>query len=223
MAPIDVKRVPVREGYDLWSQSYDHTPNPVVAMDELRTLDLLNAVPGERILDAGCGTGRNLRRLAALGARAYGLDFSAGMLKVARDKVPEAPVFLADLQASFPLRDQSFSAVLCALIGEHLDALRFTFCELFRVLRPGGRLVFSAYHPELAEEGKEANFELDGIEYRLGAIRYGVDDYLAMAAEAGFHSIEGFEFLGDDRLVSLIPSAQEFLGRRVIFALRAVR
>jgi ubiquinone/menaquinone biosynthesis C-methylase UbiE len=56
-----VERVSVREGYDLWSETYDQTPNPVVAMDARYTLKWLAPRPGEQILDAGCGTGRNLQ------------------------------------------------------------------------------------------------------------------------------------------------------------------
>ena len=64
-----VKRVTVREGYDLWSESYDTTPNPVVAMDARFSLALLQPQKGERILDAGCGTGRNLAGLSQLALR----------------------------------------------------------------------------------------------------------------------------------------------------------
>ena len=73
---LRIERPSVREGYDIWSETYDRTPNPVVAMDARFTLGLLDARPGERILDAGCGTGRNTGRLAELGSRPVGLDFS---------------------------------------------------------------------------------------------------------------------------------------------------
>ena len=57
------RRIDARQGYDLWSETYDETPNPVVAMDVRHTLPLLAAGPGERILDAGCGTGRNFETM----------------------------------------------------------------------------------------------------------------------------------------------------------------
>src|ERR1022692_1189217 len=70
------KRVTVREGYDLWAGT---------------TLNLLDPKPGEKILDAGCGTGRNLARISRAGATPYGLDFSFGMLRVAKENVPHVP------------------------------------------------------------------------------------------------------------------------------------
>jgi len=86
--------------------------------------------------------------------------------------VPSVPVVQADLQAELPFRSAQFSAALCALIGEHIEKLAFTLSQLWKALQPGGWLVFSVYHPDLAEAGKEANFQLGHTEYRLGAIRY---------------------------------------------------
>jgi SAM-dependent methyltransferase len=220
---IQTKRVTVREGYDLWAGTYDHTPNPVVAMDSRHTLNLLNPRPGQKILDAGCGTGRNLARLSLAGAKPYGLDLSLGMLRVARKNVPRAPVVQADLQAELPFRPAQFSAALCALIGEHLEKLAFTLSQLRKALEPGGWLVFSVYHPGLAEAGKEANFQLGQTEYRLGAIRYTTADYLEMTWAAGFREIDSFEYRADQQLIQEIPSAADLLNMPVIFALRAQR
>src|SRR2546430_7122452 len=55
-----VQRPGIRDGYDRWSQTYDHTPNPLVALDRRYTMPLLQPRPAERILDAGCGTGGDL-------------------------------------------------------------------------------------------------------------------------------------------------------------------
>lgn len=216
-----VKRVAVREGYDLWADSYDRTPNPVVAMDSRHTLNLLRPKPGQKILDAGCGTGRNLARIVAGGAQAYGMDFSLGMLRVAHKRVSGVPLVQADLQAEFPFRPGEFQSVLCALIGEHLDKLAFTLRQLHAMLEPGGWMVFSVYHPDLAEAGKEANFAVGSTEYRLGAIRYSAEDYPRMMRDAGFRDIEGFEYKGDRQLIEEIPSAADLLDKPVILALRA--
>ncbi len=223
MSRKETKRVKVREGYDLWANTYDQTPNPVVATDSRHTLNLLNPQPGQKILDAGCGTGRNLTRIRAAGARPFGIDFSLGMLRVAQRMAPDVPLIQADLQAEFPYRESRFSAVLCALIGEHLDNLPFTLSQIWKVLEPGGTLVFSVYHPDLAEAGKEANFELGETEYRLGAIRYTTAGYLEMATAAGLREIQIFEYKGDEELIAQIPKAADLFNKPVILALKAKR
>lgn len=216
-----IERLGVREGYDLWSQTYDRTPNPVVAMDARHTLQMLAPKPGEQILDAGCGTGRNLEPILEAGSQPIGIDLSIGMLKVARHSVPKAPLAVADLQKPYPFRAAQFDAVLCALIGEHLDDLPTTFREMHQVLKPGGRLVFSVYHPEMAFAGKEANFQRKNIEYRLGAVRHTVADYLNLLDDTGFGDISSKEFLGDEQLAEAVPDWSRYLDFPVLLAIEA--
>ncbi len=215
------RRVSAREGYDLWAETYDETPNPVVAMDARYTLDVLAPKPGERILDAGCGTGRHLGPLLRARSNPVGVDFSRGMLDIARRNYPDVPLALADLQQPLPFENEHFDAVLCALIGEHLNELPLALEEMHRVLRAGGRLVFSVYHPEMAAAGKEANFERSGVEYRLGAYRYSMADYANLLEDAGFESPVRHEFLGDERLVGSVPSATKLLGFPVLLVFEA--
>jgi SAM-dependent methyltransferase len=217
----ETRRVGAREGYDLWAETYDETPNPVVAMDTRYTLDVLSPRPGELILDAGCGTGRHLGPLLRARSNPVGVDFSRGMLRIARRNYPEVPLALADLQRPLPFETGRFDAVLCALIGEHLDELALALREIHRVLIADGRLVFSVYHPEMAAAGKEANFERAGVEYRLGAHRYTIEDYASLLEEACFEKPTRHEFLGDDWLVCSMPSATKLLGFPVLLVFEA--
>lgn len=218
-----VERPGVREGYDRWSHTYDATPNPLVALDRRHTLRALEPRAGEAVLDAGCGTGAHLAGLSASRARAVGLDFSRGMLRVAQQRAPRAALAQADLNAEFPIRPGAFDALLSSLVSEHLRDLRRFFAEAYAALRRGGRLVFSAFHPHLALAGIEANFEQGGTEYRLGAQPYTVDDYLNGIADAGFERLECREYLGDESLVADVPAAAKYLGKPLLLLIRAER
>ena len=218
-----VQRPGVREGYDRWAGTYDATPNPLVALDRRITLAALSPRMGERVLDAGCGTGVHLATLARARSRAVGLDFSGGMLRIAQQRVPQAALAQADLNREFPVRRRAFDAVLSALVSEHLADLGRFFREAFSVLRHGGRLVFSAFHPELARAGIEANFEQDGTEYRLGAEPYTVADYLNHIWDAGFRDLDWREYPGDDQVVEQVPWAHKYLGRPLLLLVLAER
>lgn len=218
-----IRHVGPREGYDRWADTYDETPNPVVRMDDRHTLRILAPKPAERILDAGCGTGRHFGALLAAGSRPVGVDFAAGMLRVARQRFPQVPLAVADLQRPLPVKDRTADAVLCSLVGEHLGDLRTAFQGMYDVLRPGGRLLFSAYHPEMAAAGIEANFQENGVEFRLGAYRHTVRDYSAMLEAVGFVTIRAHEFSGDEELVAALPKASKYLGFPVLLVLQATK
>lgn len=219
----NIQHVGARQGYDLWSESYDATPNPVVTMDSRHTIKLLAPATGELILDAGCGTGRNLKELVVAGSEPVGIDFSLGMLTVARREIAGAPVAMANLEQQLPFRDSSFDAVLCALIGEHLSELAGVLQEFHRILKRRGRLVFSVYHPVMSAAGIEANFEHSGIEYRLGAIHYSVSEHIRLFDDAGFNQISAQEFHGDEQLIRSVPSASKYLDFPVLLVLAATK
>jgi SAM-dependent methyltransferase len=218
-----VERPGVRSGYDRWSELYDKTPNPLVALDRRHTIEVLSPHRGQRILDAGCGTGAHLTALAAAGSRPVGLDFSRGMLRVAQRNNPHVPLAQADLNRGFPVRRNGCDAVLCALVSEHLTNLRTFFLEALAVLKRGGRFVFSAFHPELAAAGIEANFEQNGVEYRLGAERYTVADYLNHMDDAGFEMLCCRHFRGDSALVEEVPGSSKYLDRPLLLIIEAIR
>jgi SAM-dependent methyltransferase len=214
-------RLPARRGYDLWAPTYDTTPNPVVAMDRRWTLGQLRPQAGERILDAGCGTGGHLPALAAAGARAVGADLSLGMLTVARRS--RVPLAALDLEQPLPFPRGHFDAVLSALIGEHVRSLEALFRGFAAVLRPGGRLVFSTYHPWMAEAGKEAHFVRDGQEYGLGAEPHTVADFLAAVEGAGLTLEERLEPAADTALLAELPTVARYEGRPLLLVLLARR
>jgi demethylmenaquinone methyltransferase/2-methoxy-6-polyprenyl-1,4-benzoquinol methylase len=96
--------------------------------------------PGDRVLDACCGTGD-----LALGARdagaaeVVGADFSERMLERARNKAPELEWIRADVLA-LPFDDASFDAAVVGFGVRNVEDLEACVNELRRVLRPGGRL-----------------------------------------------------------------------------------
>lgn len=99
-----------------------------------------------RALDAGCGTGFQTSLLRDLGFIAHGVDLSAGLLAVARAKLPAVPLARADLEA-LPYRDECMDAITCC--GSTLSFVEHpvrAVAELGRVLRPGGTLVLEYEH-----------------------------------------------------------------------------
>ena len=95
--------------------------------------------PGDRVLDACCGTGDLALASARAGGRVTGLDFSERMLERARRKSAEIEWVRGDALA-LPFEDGSFDAATVGFGVRNLEDLDRGLAELHRVLRQGGRL-----------------------------------------------------------------------------------
>ena len=114
-------------------------------------VDLPRLQPGERVLDAACGTGVVARAAAArVGAAGgvTGVDLNPGMLEVARAAAGEAGQSIAwregNLEA-LPFADGEFDVVLCQQGLQFCPDKAAAAFELRRVLRDGGRLALSVW------------------------------------------------------------------------------
>lgn len=94
----------------------------------------------ERVLDVGCGVGRNL---AHLSAGSLGVDHNPVSVRIARERGLDA-VTTAELATSYQLGRESFDSILLAHVVEHLtpEEARALVREYLPYLRPGGRVLF---------------------------------------------------------------------------------
>jgi 23S rRNA (guanine745-N1)-methyltransferase len=107
-----------------------------VIAPRLRQAAIISAGGLRHVLDAGCGTGHHLARIAAEfgpGTTGLGLDISAAAARLAAGRWPDIAFAVADLWSEWPVHDSSVDLVL------NIFAPR-NFAETARVLRPGGRL-----------------------------------------------------------------------------------
>jgi ubiquinone/menaquinone biosynthesis C-methylase UbiE len=107
---------------------------------------------GERVLDVGCGSGYFSRRIAPVVGPAgavVGIDPSQPMLDYAAAHTPANCTFQAAGAENLPFADGSFDLVVSSLAFHHIPADRRAdaLAEMFRVLRPGGRLFIADVRP----------------------------------------------------------------------------
>jgi ubiquinone/menaquinone biosynthesis C-methylase UbiE len=133
--------------FDEWPEKYDQwfeSPiGKVVRESESRLLvELVRPCQGERILDAGCGTGIFTLDLLAAGSRVVGLELSLLMLQRAGEKAAGRPFRMVqgDMRR-LPFPDGSFDKTVSVTAIEFLEDGRSGVSELFRVTRPGGLVV----------------------------------------------------------------------------------
>jgi len=176
----------VDAAYDDWSSSYDRDPNRTRDLDAEVVRRVLAGRRLGRVVEAGCGTGKNTGFFATIAEDVQALDASAGMLAQARAKLGAANVAFvpADLRRQWPVATGSADLVAFDLVLEHVEDLRPLFAEAARVLRPGGELFLCELHPFRQYEGKHAHFQRGDVVIAVPCFTHHVSDFTAAAAGA---------------------------------------
>ena len=115
---------------------------------------LIELRSGERVLDIACGNGLSSRRLAAMGAEVVAFDFAEEMISHAlrrtqehADRIEYLVMDATDESALLALGEARFDAALCNMALFDMAGIEILMRALSRLLRPGGRFVFSVLHP----------------------------------------------------------------------------
>lgn len=136
----------VAEMFDGVARRYDLT-NTVLTFGWDRawrraTRKALDLSSGDLVLDLGAGTGVSTVEYAAEGAYAVGTDISIGMLQAGRHRgVP----MVAGNALELPYKDDSFDAVTISFALRNVPHTEQALAEMFRVTRPGGRIVICEF------------------------------------------------------------------------------
>lgn len=132
--------------YDEHLEKNEDTYQRLVLLPNLlRALDIKK---GERILDLASGQGFFAREFFKAGAAVTGADISEELIRLARKHSPKHISFFAATahRLSFA-RNSEFDAVVMVLALQNIENISEVFCEVARVLAPGGRFVIVLNHP----------------------------------------------------------------------------
>jgi ubiquinone/menaquinone biosynthesis C-methylase UbiE len=136
-----------RQEFDGWSRRYDRDPLQNLLFKPSHRMMVRNFQPGEeRILDIGCGTSRFATRV--LGrfphAQVVGLDLCCNMLRASQARQFKGRDRMSLVQGDsekLPFTDDSFDLVTCSHSFHHYPNQAQVVAEMYRVLRPDGRLM----------------------------------------------------------------------------------
>lgn len=179
-----------KEGYNLWAA--DYTGSWPEFFEGNKIISLLGDLKGKRVLDAGCGTGRNLVKLLAAGAVVTGVDISPNMI-LESQKVLQQKGFVAELRVapldSLPFPDQSFDIILASSVLDHIKNLKTVLSEFVRLLRPGGKLVIAGPHQECDLTIHQARFTHKGQKCTIEEYPHTFQEIEGPLEIARFHKI----------------------------------
>ncbi|MCJ1247649.1 hypothetical protein MMC30_004864 [Trapelia coarctata] len=233
--------------YDRWAEVYDRDSNFLQRLDDLQLITMLprflelcseEADHGQvRIVDLGCGTGRNtVKLLAALKAWIIGLDASTKMLDVARlrckDRMssldPEhradgVELELFDLLGSddLPIYAENATGVVSTLVLEHIPASNF-FQRVASFLVPGGYLLVTNMHPEMGSRS-QAGFHDPQTGEKITTLSYihSIEDIVRVGAEHNFKVVDQVyeRAVNKEDIDALGRRAEKWVGARCWFGM----
>ncbi|RKU47551.1 hypothetical protein DL546_006496 [Coniochaeta pulveracea] len=236
-----IKYLSTLEAYDQWASVYDSDFNPLQALDDEEVISLIPQVlsvfdsPNDRplrILDLGCGTGRNTLKLLSIpGAEIHGADLSPKMLDVAKERCNQAWNDLPqDQRASFltfhvhdvlspnkALYQLQFDIIISTLVVEHLPLSNF-FTEVNRLLVPGGVLLVTNMHSEMGAKSQAGfNDPLTGEKIRPVSYNHSVEELREESSRNGYVVVgEGIRERGVDEHGEMVrrlgPRAVKWVG-----------
>ena len=145
------------QGWETNSAGYEQHWARLTRQTVPATLDAADVAKDTYVLDVCSGPGMLTAAALERGAKAVGLDFSDKVVAIARRIVPEAEFYQGDAQA-LPFEDDSFDAVVCGYGVIHVPNPDVALKEMYRVLRPGGRLAISVWESPKPNNGFGALF-----------------------------------------------------------------
>ena len=164
------ERDPVQAAWETnaewWDTYYEEGNDFHLTLVAPATERLLGVRPEETILDIACGNGAFSRRMSQLGARVVAFDFSAPFVECARrrtvdpaDRIEYLELDATDRRALRSLGEGRFDAAVCTMALMDMEEIGPLAEMLPRLLRPGGRFVFSIMHPCFNQMGAKMMLE----------------------------------------------------------------
>ncbi|KAI0437417.1 putative methyltransferase [Xylaria telfairii] len=244
-----VRYLPTNEAYDKWAKVYDNDGNFLQALDDLelktlfpRFLTSIKSTKPWKVVDLGCGTGRNTSLLLRIPqSEIIALDSSKGMLGVARNRLSNthSDLEVAESQPNlhFDIFDMlatssspasvalhTADAVISTLVVEHIPLPTF-FAHVSQLLRSGGVLLLTNMHSEMGGISQAGFVDtVTGEKIRPTSYAHTVEDVILEARKHGLEVETDEEGVGimeravDENMVETLGlRSQKWVGIRCWF------
>jgi ubiquinone/menaquinone biosynthesis C-methylase UbiE len=161
--PLEKAKAKAAATYNAAADHFDDAPLAFWDRYGRRTVERIGLAEGALVLDAGCGSGASAlpaaERVGPQG-RVIGIDLAEGLLQLGRAKARSRGLrniefHCADMSA-LPFEDDHFDAVVCVFAIFFVPDMERQVAELWRLVRPGGRLAITTWGPRMFEPGSSA-------------------------------------------------------------------
>ena len=215
--------------YDIWSDSYDCQPgNLMLDLDELIFAGLIKDIDlrNKKVADIGCGTGRHWQKIyEKTPAILLGFDVSRGMLQQLIRKFPSAITQLTTDNLLKSITDSYIDCLVTTLTIAHIKNIEEAISSWSRVLKNGGDLIITDFHPTMLTKGGKRSFKYEHGSLSVINYTHHLEKVKKILLKCGLHVIRHIERIVDEEVKpyydaqNALPVYYRFQGTPIIYGL----
>lgn len=199
-----------KQAYNHWAESYDTVTNKTRDLEQAAAKSFLETANFSKVIEVGCGTGKNTGWVASKSGQLLALDFSEEMMKVAKSKIKDDHVKFLHADITKPWTFGKATLIICSLVLEHIENIGFVFEQVAQSLDPGGLFYLCELHPYKQLQAGRAKFEYEGKLIELEYFIHHISDFIQSAQQHGLSCIKLQEWFDDDNRQT-VPRLVSFL------------
>jgi ubiquinone/menaquinone biosynthesis C-methylase UbiE len=181
-----------KQAYNKWAESYDDIPNKTRDLEAIAIRKVLGKSNYKKVLELGCGTGKNTKWLLTKAEEVVAVDFSEEMLSKAKEKIKSSNVAFIkfNIKKEWRATKPKYDLATCSLILEHIKDIDFIFRQAHRVLKKDGLFYIGELHPQKQYLGSKARFEKGKRTVVLNCYVHNISDFTRYAIKNHFKCLE---------------------------------
>ena len=205
----------IKEAYQEWSEQYDTNENKTRDLEAVALRSVLSTIDFHKVLEFGCGTGKNTVWFEQKAQKVIAADFSEAMMAKASQKIATSNVefVIADINKPWNFPTDEIDLISFSLILEHVENIDEIFNKTNKVLQSGGYLYIGEFHPFKQYAGSKARYNTPNGEQEVTCFTHNVSDFIHAAKKYNF-SLLVLEEWFDDNDKSQIPRILSLLFKK---------
>ena len=190
----------IKEAYQEWSHQYDTNENKTRDLEAIALRSVLSKLELNKVLEFGCGTGKNTIWFEQNAKEILSADFSEAMISKAAEKIKSTKVqfTIADINEPWNFTKDKFDLASFSLILEHIDNIDEIFSKSNTILQSGGYMYIGEFHPFKQYAGSKARYSTSEGEQLVTCYTHNVSDFTHAANKYGFSLIDLEEWFDDN-------------------------
>jgi ubiquinone/menaquinone biosynthesis C-methylase UbiE len=196
----------VKDAYQEWSNQYDSNVNKTRDLEAIALRSILSTIDFNKVLEFGCGTGKNTVWIERKAKQITAVDFSEAMISKAEEKIksPNTKFIIADINKPWDFTNEKYDLITYSLVLEHIQDLDAVFSKCNNVTNDKAFIYIGELHPFKQYTGSKARYVTASGEQIVTCFTHHISEFIQAAKKYHFE-IRLLEEWFDDNDKTQIP------------------